>query len=526
MNKIIRVLVIDDSSDDRELYRRALHKSTDAHYDIIGAEDGEKGLAHIVQHAPDCILLDYSLPGHNGIEVLKRIHALHPHIPVVMLTGQGNETVAVAAMREGAQNYISKSTITPDTIHRAVEVAIWHCSMEKRISQQQASLEIFTRALAHDLKEPVRTIRSFLDRITDSSSLSERSQQFFDYVHKAADRMSALIDAVYLYTRLDAAEQMVMTKCDVTSLLEAVQENLAQLIEDRGAKITWDALPCVHGNRVHMIQLFQNLVTNAIRHCDTPVTVHVSAEECEDHWRLVVRDNGPGIAPEQFEKIFDPFKRFSQGDEPGFGLGLAISRKVVEAHGGTIWCESENGAGTSFYFTSLKRAVPRAAENGTLNPMTNSISQTTDRASKPVRILLVDDNKADIVLNQILLVEEPQLGCDVLTARDGREALVMQRAAKQEGNPIDLVILDINMPVMSGLDLLREMNKEQALLHTLVVMCSTSNSDIDQRQAASLGAIGYLTKPPGFSEFKDIMERSKRLRVCEEGPNPVLRRVA
>jgi len=86
--------------------------------------------------------------------VLKRIHARHPHIPVVMLTGQGNETVAVAAMREGAQNYISKSTITPDAIQRAIQVAIEHCSMEKRINEQRNSLEIFARALAHDLKEP------------------------------------------------------------------------------------------------------------------------------------------------------------------------------------------------------------------------------------------------------------------------------------------------------------------------------------------------------------------------------------
>ena len=193
MNKIIRVLVIDDSSDDRELYRRTLQMNSDTHYNVIEAEDGGSGLVQIEDHTPDCILLDYSLPGHDGIEVLKRIHARHPHIPVVMLTGQGNETVAVAAMREGAQNYISKSSITPDTIHRVVEVAIEHCSMEKRISQQQASLQIFTRALAHDLKEPVRTIRSFLDRINDSNALSERSQEFLDYVHKAADRMSALM---------------------------------------------------------------------------------------------------------------------------------------------------------------------------------------------------------------------------------------------------------------------------------------------------------------------------------------------
>ena len=116
MKDAIRILVIDDSPDDRELYWRALNKNADVHYEISDAQDGERGLARIAEHAPDCILLDYSLPGRNGIEVLKRIHAMHPHIAVVMLTGQGNETVAVAAMREGAQNYIAKSAITPDAI--------------------------------------------------------------------------------------------------------------------------------------------------------------------------------------------------------------------------------------------------------------------------------------------------------------------------------------------------------------------------------------------------------------------------
>lgn len=528
MSEAIRILVIDDSSDDRDLYWRALNKNAHAHYEITGAQDGEKGLVLIEERAPDCVLLDYSLPGRDGIEVLKRIHTRHPHIPVVMLTGQGNEAVAVTAMRAGAQNYISKSAITPDAIQHAIQVAIEHCAMEKRIAEQRTSLEIFTRALAHDLKEPVRTIRSFLDRITDSDSLCEKSQESFDYIRKAADRMSALIDAVYLYTRLDAAVQMEKTACDISGVLEAVQENLARLIEERGAAITCDALPVLQANRVQMIQLFQNFVSNAIRHCDTPVTIHVSAEEREDHWKLVARDNGPGIAAEHFEKIFDPFTRFSQskGDDPGLGLGLAINRKIVESHGGKIWCESELGAKTSFLFTLPKVTAPAAAKPSASPPVPSPIPQPVGAASKRAAILLVDDNDGDIKLNRIMLIEAAKLRCDVLTACNGKEALATLQNAVRHGNPIDLVLLDINMPIMSGFDLLAQMNKEEALRHTLVVMCSTSDSDMDQRKAASLGAAGYLTKPPNFSVFKDIIDQSGRLRLCQEGDDYVLRRAA
>ena len=101
------------------------------------------------------MLLDYSLPGRNGVEILKRIRVKHPLVPVVMLTGQGNEKVAVAAMQEGAQNYISKATIDPETLAHVIQVAILHCRMQSRIAEQRGSLEVFAHALAHDLKEPV-----------------------------------------------------------------------------------------------------------------------------------------------------------------------------------------------------------------------------------------------------------------------------------------------------------------------------------------------------------------------------------
>src|SRR5690242_21066396 len=114
MTEAIGVLIIDDSEDDRALYRRTLAKNNGLAYEISEAEDGETGLSRLNELSPDCVLLDYSLPGRNGVEVLKRLRATHPFVPVVMLTGQGSETVAVTAMQVGAQNYISKATITPE----------------------------------------------------------------------------------------------------------------------------------------------------------------------------------------------------------------------------------------------------------------------------------------------------------------------------------------------------------------------------------------------------------------------------
>lgn len=525
---LLSILTIDDDAGDRSLCQRALKSAWNERLRFMEADSGEDGLGSIEKHIPDCVLLDHSLPGISGVEVLKRIRLKYPYLPVVMIDGWGNDVIAVQSMKEGAQDYIVKSTITPSILQRAIQVAVEHCAMEKRIEEQRTSLEIFTRALAHDLKEPVRTIRSFLDKITDSRTLSERSQQSFDYIRKAADRMGALIDAVYLYTRLDASEQMEMTACNIADVLEAVQENLAQLIEERGAAITCGALPSVHANRVQMIQLVQNLVTNAIRHCVTPVSIHVSAEEREHHWRLTVRDNGPGIEKEHFKRIFDPFSRFSQceGGEPGLGLGLAISRKAAEAHGGKLWCESEFGAGSSFIFTLLKVTAPTVAESCASTSIASVKVKAAGAIGALVRVLLVDDNKGDIELNRIMLVEDARLDCEVLTASDGRDALALLRDAAQRGSPFDLVLLDINMPIMNGFELLTQMKKEVALLHAVVVMCTTSGSDMDQGKAKSLGAAGFLTKPSDFSLLKAVIDNCGHLRLSQEDDDWVLRRVA
>src|SRR5580693_7622535 len=135
MNEPTRILVIDDSEDDRLLYKRCLQKSAGASYAVSETASGEDGLARIDKETFACVLLDYSLPGRNGVEILKRIRAKHPFVAVVMLTGLGNEKVAVAAMQEGAQNYISKGTIDPQTLAHVIQIAIQHCDNIKLLKE-------------------------------------------------------------------------------------------------------------------------------------------------------------------------------------------------------------------------------------------------------------------------------------------------------------------------------------------------------------------------------------------------------
>jgi signal transduction histidine kinase len=300
------------------------------------------------------VLLDYSLPGRNGVEILKRIRSTHPFVPVVMLTGLGNETVAVAAMQAGAQNYLAKSTITPQALEHLIQGAIQYCAMQSRIVEQHETLGVFARALAHDLKEPIRTLQSMLDVLRQEATFPGETLGYFQSIQNCAGRMAVLIDTVRAYTKLDSVRRAVCDECDVNDLVEAAMDNIRALIREREAVITLSHLPRILVNRTHVTQILQNLLSNAIRHCECPPRITVSAVETPRFWKLCVSDNGPGVNEEEFKKLFKPFTRFSRLDTDGLGLGLAICKKLMDLHRGRIWCESPAGAGATFVLSFPK----------------------------------------------------------------------------------------------------------------------------------------------------------------------------
>jgi signal transduction histidine kinase len=494
--------VIDDSEDDRLLYKRCLQKSAGTRYAVSETANGEDGLALIDRDSFACVLLDYSLPGRNGVEILKRVRVKHPFVPVVMLTGLGNEKVAVAAMLEGAQNYIAKATIDPETLAHVIQVAIQHCRMQNRIAEQRGSLEVFAHALAHDLKEPVRTIRTLLDLVSAEASFEGKTDDHFQSIRYAAEQMTGLIDTVYIYTRLDGAEQTRLEVCDANDLVETAKENIRYLIHEQQAVITCLPLPQISMNREQAVQVFQNLLSNAIQNCATTPYVVVSAEETPDHWQFRISDNGPGIADEDAEKLFQPFKRLSRHERQGLGLGLATCKKILDLHGGKIWYERASRPGADFIFSVPKIEPPGAIRSpGASSPSANA---PNDDGIRPVgTLLLVDDDDMAIELAQIQLIDGYHLECKILVAQDGQEALSRLHEAD-----IDLVLLDINMPRMDGFELLERMRTEKLLNRVAVVMCSTSTYEEDISRASDLGACGYLTKPPDFSLLKSILEKS------------------
>jgi len=356
------ILLVDDNPDDRETYMRALKKIDTVSYRYAEAAGGESMLAYLANENPDCVLLDYSLPGRNGLELLAQIVTDYPFLPIVMMTGQGNENIAVQAIKAGAQHYLVKSDVTPDLLHETISAAIKHRALEyerglliEKLTASNTELERFAYVASHDLQEPIRMVATFSQILADdyAARLDDTGRQYLDIVRQSSVRMRSMIEDLLTYAR--AGNAVTETSLfDGQAAFGAALDNLRELIKERSAEITADPLPSLNGNPVQISRLWQNLLANAIKYQPQGAIprVHVSIVETPEAWRLSVRDNGIGIEARFIEQIFQPFRRLHVWDSiQGTGLGLSICRRIVENHGGQIWADSVPGQGTTFHFT-------------------------------------------------------------------------------------------------------------------------------------------------------------------------------
>jgi len=219
----------------------------------------------------------------------------------------------------------------------------------------------FAYVASHDLQEPLRTVLIYTELLGRqyNEAIDEDGRKFMAYVTENARRMEQLIRDLLQFSQLEAGGESRFTQTSCDKALDEALGNLQGRIEESNALISRGPLPVVYGDQTQVCLLFQNLVINAIKYCQTdiPPSIRVAVEPQGDEWLFSVRDNGIGIEPEYTEKVFGIFKRLHGRDKPGTGMGLAICRKIVTRHSGRIWVESEPGVGSTFFFTLPKAAA-------------------------------------------------------------------------------------------------------------------------------------------------------------------------
>jgi PAS domain S-box-containing protein len=222
-----------------------------------------------------------------------------------------------------------------------------------QLEQSNRDLQDFAYVASHDLQEPLRMVSSYVQLLEKryKDKLDDSAKEFIYYAVDGAKRMQQLVNDLLSYSRV-ASQHKLQKEVSLEKVLGRAIKNLEFRIEETKAKITHDKLPSLTVDETQLMQLFQNLIGNALKFCKGQPVIHIGLSDLGDRWRFCVRDNGIGMKAEELERIFKPFQRLHSREEyEGTGIGLSVCRRIVERHGGDMWVESALGKGSTFFFT-------------------------------------------------------------------------------------------------------------------------------------------------------------------------------
>ncbi|MHB0956222.1 MAG: PAS domain S-box protein [Pirellulaceae bacterium] len=257
-------------------------------------------------------------------------------------------------IRDGAGQFLGIRGSNRDTTERKrAEESLQRTAND--LARSNKDLEQFAYVASHDLQEPLRMVAGYLQLLSERylGRLDEKADKFIGYAVDGAERMSGLIHDLLDYSRVNTRAEQFRDTC-AEKTLDSALRNLRAAIEESGAAISHDPLPVVRADETQLAQLFQNLVGNAVKFRSPHRTaqIHISARQERREWLFTVQDNGIGFDEKYQDKMFLIFQRLhSRGKYPGTGIGLAICKRIVERHGGTIWARAEPGEGATFCFT-------------------------------------------------------------------------------------------------------------------------------------------------------------------------------
>lgn len=365
-----QVLVIDDEMGPRESLRMLLKPS----YQVHTADSVERGLQLLSEKKPDAIVMDIRMPGMTGIEGLRRIRQIDPHLSVIMLTGFGALETAKEALRLGANDYISKpfdAREMRDVINRNVErtrvqrisesaaseIRELNSRLLQELAQKErlASLGQASAEFVHDIGNPLTIVWGYVQllakKLEESGSTDDPntvgSNKELEIIEQNVRLCRDLLTMWQSYGSADAAPHKVVS---VSEIVREVVESVGAMAKQTGVKVTCDVTDnacSLTGDAVQITRAIQNVIINAIQaSTESKGTIEVSCIRKDFYVDVQIADTGHGIGPDQITKIFDPYFTTKQG-KSGTGLGLYITKKVVEDHGGSIKVDSAPGAGTT-----------------------------------------------------------------------------------------------------------------------------------------------------------------------------------
>ncbi len=374
---VTKILLIDDCPLDRKLICQLIAKSGHS-YDIAEADSVSASLTMVVENAYDLLLLDYRLPDGIGPGYIAKLRecANNFHLPIIILTGHGDEHTAIESFKDGASDYMPKDDMSTASLFRAVNNALHKAKLQLRINEQRREMieaneilkaknreiSCFYQTVSHELKTPLTGAREFASLVMDGvvGEINEEQKELLACSIECCDSLKILVDDL-----LDAAEfendgmRISLQHWAMKDIVEGALACVGLAAQNESADIRFtceDNLPLVNVDKTRITQVISNIVNNAVKFAtgvksvDLSLTLNRQAQQLQ----VDIADNGPGIDAERIEKIFEKFYQVKDNTESkhsGMGLGLYLCKKIIEAHGGSITVRSSVGEGSVFTFT-------------------------------------------------------------------------------------------------------------------------------------------------------------------------------
>jgi signal transduction histidine kinase/HPt (histidine-containing phosphotransfer) domain-containing protein len=491
----LRALLVEDSPSDADLIRLRLSESRSLRFEVDHATRLSEALSRI-ESRPDFALVDLSLPDASGTEAVSRLAAAAPDVPLVVMTGNENEDIAVQVIQAGAHGYLGKDNATTAllvvTLRQAIErhrmVRVLEASREAALVASTAK-SAFVSAISHEIRTPLTAIIG-MSALLAETPLDAEQEQYVEIFRRNGASLLGLLDNVLELSRLESGKTEVeSTTFDLAELLGDTVEMFGFGAHSKALVLAFEideGVPArIRGDPDRVRQVLANLLGNAIKFTDRgEIVANVGRQDTEDGAFVVfaVSDTGPGIPEDRQAAIFE---RFEQADPSvherygGTGLGLAICKDIVQRMGGCIGVENRPGEGSRFFFT-----IP-------LMEAANPQETPHDDRLRNKRILLVDDNGTE---RRIMARVLAGAGACVVESECLRHALDRLELAQHRGESIECAVLDCRMSGGSGLEIARWLREHPGLVQRTVILLPMDHRAGDVTACRELGA-EVLLKP-------------------------------
>lgn len=354
----IRVLLVEDNPTDARLVQAMAERAPNVELEVTWVSTFRQALERLQDGNIDLVLLDLMLPDSPAHETIGRMRQEVPGVPVVVWTAADNPDFASQAIQAGAQDYLPKGRLDPELLARTVRYAVDRQRIRSERERAFQELDEFAHIVSHDLKAPLRGIHNLSKIIKEDlgPDAPAHIQEKLDKLSDRALRMSQMIDGVLAYSRR-AHIQEAPTEFPIRALVEDIVDAIRP---PKGFRVETSGLPTFHSDRLRLQEVLQNLIGNAVNHHDRPSEgrIRVMGRELPDQYEFTVEDDGPGIPEHETGRLFDLFHAPSDRPRPeSTHVGLAIVKKIVESHGGTVKVEAASPHGAKFTFTWPKHTV-------------------------------------------------------------------------------------------------------------------------------------------------------------------------